>query len=565
MGSLSHEECQKQLRRMCMVHRDTVYFYYNVEKDTWYVEPNEVLPEELQGQDVCLLTEILELQLVDFEDRFHYETFYHRIMQGMNEPIHMEEMSISVRMKTAQSPLETVRIVCFFKMDESGRIVELTGKFRPMTEQEKNNNAILEQFSCDKNPSLFFKQVATFMEGYQEQPFAYIQMDVNKFKLINDTYGTDVGDAVLVHINNILDLLCDDTQLHTRYASDQFVVVMPYTSKEDVVSFIQSIDGKISCYHDIRYKMTYGVSISDDRHLSARSYFDEAGIARMSIKGKVLENIAFYNSNLKSSMKSMDAIEQVEEDALANQEFVMYLQPKYDFSMESPMIIGAEALVRWQHPERGLIPPGDFIPLFEQNGFILKVDEYIWEYACMTLARWIAEGKTPVPISINISRTYLQKIDVVAYISSLVEKYQIPINLLQLEITETMENEETLAYISSFKRAGFTMLMDDFGSGYSSLNMLKNTRFDVLKIDRGFLSEFLESNRGKAIVAHIISMSDELGLDTIAEGVETREQAEFLHEKGCTVAQGFYFSKPLPLEEFERIAFPDDYKQEEVG
>ena len=565
MGRLSHEECQKQLRNMCKIHRDTVYFYYNVEKDTWYVEPNEVLPKELQGEDVHLLTEILELQLVDFEDRFHYETFYRRIMQGMNEPIHMEEMSISVRMKTAQSELEKVRIVCFFKMDESGRIVELTGKFRPMTEQEKNNNAILEQFSSDKNPSLFFKQVATFMEGYPEQSFAYIQMDVNKFKLINDTYGTDVGDAVLVHINNTLDLLCNDTQLHTRYASDQFVVVMPYTSKEDVIQFIESIDGKISRYHDIRYKMTYGVSISDDRHLSARSYFDEAGIARMSIKGKVLENIAFYDANLKTSMKSMDAIEQIEEDALANQEFVMYLQPKYDFSMDCPKIIGAEALVRWQHPEKGLIPPGDFIPLFEQNGFILKVDQYIWEYACITLAKWIAEGRTPVPISINISRTYLQKIDVVAYISSLVEKYQIPIDLLQLEITETMENEETLSYISSFKRAGFTMLMDDFGSGYSSLNMLKNTRFDVLKIDRGFLSEFLESNRGKAIVAHIISMSDELGLDTIAEGVETKEQAEFLHEKGCTVAQGFYFSKPLPLVEFERIAFSDEYVQKEVG
>ena len=180
----------------------------------------------------------------------------------------------------------------------------------------------------------------------------------------------------------------------------------------------------------------------------------------------------------------------------------------------------------------------------------------------MTLARWIKEGKNPIPISINISRTYLQKVDTVAYISNLVEKYHIPIHLLQLEITETTENEEVAEYIESFKKAGFTMLMDDFGSGYSSLNMLKNTRFDVLKIDRAFLSEFLESNRGKAIVAHIISMSDELGLDTVAEGVETKEQADFLHEKGCTVAQGFYFSKPLPLDEFEKLAFPQEEEKE---
>lgn len=557
MKGLSHEECQKRLREMCMIHRDTVYFYGNIGQDIWYVEPNKVLPEELQGENSNLLSDLLQKGLIAQEDVFRYETFYQRILQGIKEPIHMEEMSISFSARTAQADMETIRVVCFFKLDADGRIVEITGKYRPLTEQEKIDSRILAQFSSDKNPSLFFKRVSTLMERHPDKTFAYIQMDVNKFKLINDTYGSDVGDSVLGYIADTLHLLCNDEQLHTRLASDQFLVVMPFTTKEDIIAFIQMLDSKISCYNDIRYKMTYGVSISDDRHLSIRSYCDEAGIARMSIKGNVLENIAFYDDDLKSSIKSKDAIEQVEEEALANGEFVMYLQPKYDFADAKPRIIGAEALVRWLHPVKGLIPPGDFIPLFEQNGFILKVDEYIWEYACKTIARWIREGKKPLPISINISRTYLQKVDTVAYISSLIEKYQIPIELLQLEITETMENEETYEYIEAFKKAGFTMLMDDFGSGYSSLNMLKNTRFDVLKIDRGFLSEFLESNRGKAIVSHIISMSDELGLDTIAEGVETKEQAEFLCANGCTVAQGFYFSKPLPLDEFEKLAFPE--------
>lgn len=562
MEELTYEACQKNLREMCRIHRDTVYFYYNQETDTWYIEANQVLPAQLQGQDTRLFPLMLATDVIHPDDYYRFETFYQRIKQGMKESIHMEEMSISFRMRTAQSEMETVRVVCFFKLDKEGKISEIAGKFRPLTEQEKVNNSILVQFTSDKNPSFFFKRVGMFMERYpEEQRFAYVQFDVNKFKLINDTYGIEVGDEVLSYISNTLDLLCNDDQLHIRYASDQFLVVMPYSTREEVVDFIRSIDEKICRYKQIRYKLTYGVSISDDRYMSARSYCDEAGIARLSIKGNVLENIAFYDADLKSTIKTVDAIEQVEEEALANGEFVMYLQPKYDFSSH-PVIIGAEALVRWLHPVKGLIPPNDFIPLFEQNGFILKVDEYIWEYACMTLARWIKEGKNPIPISINISRTYLQKVDTVAYISNLVEKYHIPIHLLQLEITETTENEEVAEYIESFKKAGFTMLMDDFGSGYSSLNMLKNTRFDVLKIDRAFLSEFLESNRGKAIVAHIISMSDELGLDTVAEGVETKEQADFLHEKGCTVAQGFYFSKPLPLDEFEKLAFPQEKEKE---
>ncbi len=562
MEELTYEACQRNLREMCRIHRDTVYFYYNQETDTWYIEANQVLPAQLQGQDTRLFPLMLATDVIHPDDYYRFETFYQRIKQGMKESIHMEEMSISFRMRTAQSEMETVRVVCFFKLDKEGKISEIAGKFRPLTEQEKVNNSILVQFTSDKNPSFFFKRVGMFMERYpEEQRFAYVQFDVNKFKLINDTYGIEVGDEVLSYISNTLDLLCNDDQLHIRYASDQFLVVMPYSTREEVVDFIRSIDEKICRYKQIRYKLTYGVSISDDRYMSARSYCDEAGIARLSIKGNVLENIAFYDADLKSTIKTVDAIEQVEEEALANGEFVMYLQPKYDFSSH-PVIIGAEALVRWLHPVKGLIPPNDFIPLFEQNGFILKVDEYIWEYACMTLARWIKEGKNPIPISINISRTYLQKVDTVAYISNLVEKYHIPIHLLQLEITETTENEEVAEYIESFKKAGFTMLMDDFGSGYSSLNMLKNTRFDVLKIDRAFLSEFLESNRGKAIVAHIISMSDELGLDTVAEGVETKEQADFLHEKGCTVAQGFYFSKPLPLDEFEKLAFPQEEEKE---
>lgn len=228
----------------------------------------------------------------------------------------------------------------------------------------------------------------------------------------------------------------------------------------------------------------------------------------------------------------------------------MYLQPK--FSISTGKIIGAEALARWIHPERGMISPAEFVPVFEQNGFILKLDQYIWESACRKIRSWLDSGVKPVPISVNISREYVHSFDVVGELVRLVKKYDIPVHYLELEITESVDAEGVGDVVKEMKSAGFTMLMDDFGSGYSSLNMLKTTQFDVLKIDRAFLSEFMESSRGRKIISHTISMSQDIGLDIIAEGVETLEQAQFLSKCGCDAAQGFYYSKPVTQEEFDR-------------
>ena len=176
----------------------------------------------------------------------------------------------------------------------------------------------------------------------------------------------------------------------------------------------------------------------------------------------------------------------------------------------------------------------------------------MWEKACKKIRFWIDNGIEPVPISVNISREYLNTFDVVGQFNQLVKKYDIPINLLEAEITESYDADNTSDVVRKMKKCGFTMLMDDFGSGFSSLNMLKTTPFDVLKIDRGFLSEFMESERGRKIISHTISMSRDIGLNIIAEGVETGEQAHFLQSCGCDVAQGFYYSKPIPVEEFDK-------------
>lgn len=200
-----------------------------------------------------------------------------------------------------------------------------------------------------------------------------------------------------------------------------------------------------------------------------------------------------------------------------------------------------------------MIAPMEFVPLFEQNGFVVKMDQYIWEEACRTVRAWIEEGLSPIPISVNVSRRHLKDSEFVSVLNRLVETYDIPKQYLEIEITETVEEEEIGSGISLLKDSGFKLLMDDFGSGFSSLNMLKDTKFDVIKMDQGFLRDFIGSDRGKRIVEHTIQMSRDIGLDMVAEGVETKEQAMFLKECGCDTAQGYYYAKPMALEEFNKL------------
>ena len=329
------------------------------------------------------------------------------------------------------------------------------------------------------------------------------------------------------------------------------MVVTTFDNDQHLLDFIHKLESLLSGFNDMGYRLIFGVAIAEDRTLHVRRHADNAGIARQSVKGSALNNIGFFNGRMKSELQKKQIIEEDMKTALVDNQFVMFLQPKY--SISSNRIIGAEALARWIHPKKGMISPADFVPVFEQNGFILKLDQIIWESACRKIADWISAGTEPVPISVNISREYIRSFDVVGFLLGLVKKYDIPIKLLELEITETTDAQGVSDIVEKMKSAGFTMLMDDFGSGYSSLNMLKTTQFDVLKIDREFLSRFMESGRGRKIISHTISMSQDIGLDIIAEGVETKEQAQFLHECGCDAAQGFYYSKPVSQEEFDKL------------
>lgn len=494
-----------------------------------------------------------ESGLIDEQSMPQFNVFSSRLEEGVISGIDCNSLSVDIMMKF--SPDEQASLCGFFAhflRDDGGKILAVHGTIRPYTQKEIVNKKILVSFSSDRAPQIYGQEVTDMMARHPNEEIAFIQFDVERFKLINENYGVERGDELLEFLTDTLGLICNEEQPYCRLTADVFMIVTTFDSDRHLLEFIHRLESLLSGFKDMDYRLIFGVAIAEDRTLHTRRHGDNAGIARQSVKGSALNNIGFFNGRMKNELQKKQIIEEDMKNALLDNEFIMYLQPKYCIS--SGRIIGAEALARWIHPEKGMISPADFVPVFEENGFILKLDQIIWESACRKIRDWIDKGIEPVPVSVNISREYIHSFDIVGFLLGLVKKYDIPIKLLELEITETTDAQGGVSdVVKKMKDAGFTMLMDDFGSGYSSLNMLKTTPFDVLKIDRGFLSEFMESGRGRKIISHTISMSQDIGLDIIAEGVETKEQAQFLHDCGCDSAQGFYYSKPVTQEEFDEL------------
>lgn len=524
---------------------DCIHLYENV-ADSKLITLGSGLPDGIES-----LYALRESGAVEEKSQALFDVFCAKIEEGIINGIEDNSESADVMLKLpGDDEFKMYHLYALFLRDENKKITDIHYNIRPFTPKETFEREVLKTFSSDKNPKLYGKRCADVIKNHPNDQIAFIQFDVEQFKIINENYGVDTGDDLLQFFNDSLALICTDEQPFCRLTADVYMVVTVFPDREWLLEFIHKIESMLCGYKGMEYRLVFGVCIVEDRSAHTRRHGDNASLARQLIKGNALENINFFESSMKSKLQQKKSIEDDMHNALLNKEFVMFLQPKH--SISSGRIIGAEALVRWFHPVHGVISPGEFIPVFEKNGFILKLDCFIWEEACKKIRNWIDEGVTPVPISVNISREYVHSFDVIGKLKELIAKYDIPMKLLELEITESVDGNGVEDIVGEMKKAGFTMLMDDFGSGYSSLNMLKSTPFDVLKIDRGFLEEFMDSDRGRKIIQHTISMSRDIGLDIIAEGVETVEQAEFLSDCGCDAAQGFYYSKPLPVEEFDK-------------
>lgn len=376
----------------------------------------------------------------------------------------------------------------------------------------------------------------------------FIQFDICKFKIVNDLYGEKFGDEILDFITRQLKECCHDGQFFINLRSDVFMVVMEYEKEEDLMEFIHQLDAKISCFKNVKLHISYGVYTAEDKKMELRQMEDRAAMARKAAKNNILTNILFYKEQFKESLYNRKFIEENMQAAITERQFMMYLQPKYSIAKNE--IIGAEALVRWRHPERGMIYPDQFIPIIEENGFIKKVDYYIWAEACRFIKKCQNAGITACPISVNVSRIHLRDNDCIRILTDMIKSNDIPKTLLELEITETAHDQQISRKALQLKEEGFTLLMDDFGSGYSSLNILLETPFDVIKLDKKFMENMMVSNKGKLILEQVVSMANKLDLGLLAEGVETKEQIDLLQKIGCDQVQGYYYAKPMPEDEF---------------
>lgn len=458
-----------------------------------------------------------------------------------------KRQSVSLHLKNAADTWDYYRINSYIGDGLPERVVCM---IRRMSAEEVYRTQLAKGITNDKNPEYFANEAAGLLERFPDKKFALIQFDVERFKVINEQYGEETGDALLAYFVEKMKMLCTETQFYVRLSADVFMMITSYETEEGLMELIRYLNGELLGYQNIPYRLVFGVCPVTDRTAKIRRYGDGAAFARRSIKGNALKFMEFYREDMRRRAAERKFVEDNMEKALQEGQFVMYLQPKY--SISGNHIVGAEALARWKHPDKGLISPACFIPAFEENGFVVKLDRYIWEQACKAIRRWIDQGITPLPVSVNVSRRHLKDGTFVDVLDALVEQYRIPKGYLEIEITETIDENQSAEYIRKLGEHGYRLLMDDFGSGYSSLNMLKDTPFDVIKIDRGFLQDFMGSGRGQEIVRYTIQMTHAIGLDLVAEGVETKDQAEFLSDCGCDIAQGFYYAKPMPLEDFNK-------------
>ena len=405
------------------------------------------------------------------------------------------------------------------------------------------------------NSESFYRKTMERIFLKSTSEFAMVALDINRFRLINDRFGIEVGNNCLKELGKQISLSLPWDGIAGRYQADNFSILLEYEKDQDILDYIEKLGMAFHFEEAIRCGSTlsFGIYKINDRDIPVRLMCDRARLAKKDIKGNTLTNFAVYDDRIRLQQIKLAEMESEMQVALDRHEFVMYVQPKVD--LKTGAICGGEALVRWQHPIKGLRMPGDFLPLFENNGFIKKIDEYMWESTAIYLAKLKSMGLN-IPISVNISRLHISNTDLIGELMGLVEKYGIEPRMLELEITETLFVDDTdnlYSTMRELKDRGFIIEMDDFGSGYSSLNMLKDAPVDVIKIDRFFIDEVIDTKRGKVIVANSIAMSKQLGLKVVAEGVENLEQVEFLKSVGCDVAQGYYYSKPVPQDEFEEM------------
>lgn len=392
-----------------------------------------------------------------------------------------------------------------------------------------------------------------------KESFVLAVFDVKSFKIINDLWGYEKGDEHLVFIGDKLKDYSDVFDFACRCENDVFAVIMKNsslikceTTMETFLSEVSLLQGN-SNYH-VQYSC--GIVRQEGNYDNANIMFDSAKIAKAIAKKSNRTKIVVYDEITKEEMIRRQKLKDGLHRGLENGEFVVYLQPKY--KLEDDTLAGAEALIRWNYGHKEFLSPGQFIPVFEEDGSIGLLDQYVLKKVTEKFKEWMEKGYILLPISVNVSRVQLTNQNLVQEITETVEKENVPFEYIDLELTESAAYDNMthlLETMGEIEKAGFRLSMDDFGTGYSSLGLLQKMPLNTLKLDKTFVDEYIDENceKEKLMICDIINMAHHLGITVLAEGVETKVQRDMLKEAGCEIVQGYYYSKPIPIEEYEDL------------
>lgn len=422
-------------------------------------------------------------------------------------------------------------------------------------------NSEIDEKTGIYNKRTFCRKVREMMDVNPSRRYVMLRWDIDSFKVLNDVYGVSEGDRLLKLLGDNLAKRCEVGMLYGHWEADHFVMCMDLEdfNRYHVTDYIiEPFEGNF----DFGVSIRMGVYVVEDTSLDVSLMCDRALMALKSIKNNFTKHIAFYDDTMRIELIEKQQVVNEMKTALESGQFVVYLQPQFNYA--SMTLHGAEALVRWKHPDKGIVPPLKFIPVFEENGFITHLDQYVWEEVCKLQRSWLDQGRKIVPISVNVSRTDICSLRLAEFFSRLVDKYDLPTWAIRIEITESayMDNPAQLINsVDKLREAGFSVEMDDFGSGYSSLNTLKDVPVDMLKLDMKFIEDDGKESRGGSILSSVVRMSNWLRLPVLAEGVENRNQAEYLKSIGCIYMQGYYFAKPMPVEEYEKLMHGSNHEQ----
>ncbi len=428
--------------------------------------------------------------------------------------------------------------------------------------------------------SLFFKDIVTGGHNWtwflvmseralkkwrnSKYKFAVVSLLMVNYRNYCLCHSLSEGEKLLCKIYKQLCMSLDKTEMCAHATSSDFALMLKYNSEQELRARLEAIIKKLEATdEDHKFSFQAGVAFLDRalnkdkkpvsyKEIDIETEYNNASAARMALAGSDDSGVAFFDGKLKEEQEWLDIVQEKQQRALDNEEFMVYYQPKYDPKTDT--LRGAEALIRWNSPEYGIIPPGKFIPIFEKNGFITMIDHYMIKHVAADQRRWLDKGYSCVPVSVNVSRAHFVENNLADQIKDMVDEAGTPHELIEIELTESAFFDDKKAMINTItklKSYGFAVSMDDFGSGYSSLNSLKDMPLDVLKLDAEFFRGKSEDCRGEIVVSEAIRLGKLLNMRIVAEGVEVKEQVDFLAAEDCDMIQGYYYAKPMPKDEYE--------------